>query len=187
MENPTPLAYHILAKYGDFPEHILLSSIYEMKRAIEAKMATLMCIACGECTSEKRIKELPEHPTYGKCGSRLLALLYPSQETKSLKEILSKRRMGKSLTEEELKEIAHARRTADLILSYGRKTIIALKVKGVEPETAFRILGKTHSSEEEFYIYLLRAKIQYLKTREFWEVKADRYKTFAYLAGANFG
>ncbi|MEM3874210.1 MAG: DEAD/DEAH box helicase [Candidatus Bathyarchaeia archaeon] len=183
-DNPTPLAYHILAKYGDIselmaPERILLSNIEKMKRAIDAKMATLMCIECGEWASEKRIKELPEHPKCEKCGSRLLALLYPSQEAKRLQEILRKRRGGKSLTEDELKEIAHARRTADLILSYGRKAIIALKVKGVGPETAFRILGRMHPSEEEFYMDLLKAKIQYLKTREFWEDKESRLKTFA--------
>jgi ATP-dependent Lhr-like helicase len=183
-ENPTPLAYHILAKYGDISElmtseRVLLSNIEKMKRAIDAKMATLMCIECGELVSEKRIKGLPEQPKCEKCGSRLLALLYPSQEAKRLQETLKKRREGKSLTEDELKEIAHARRTADLILSYGKKAVIALKVKGVGPETAFRILGKMHPSDEEFYMDLLRAKIQYLKTREFWEDKESRLKTFA--------
>ncbi|MBX5321505.1 MAG: DEAD/DEAH box helicase [Candidatus Bathyarchaeota archaeon] len=175
-ENPTPLAYHILAKYSDIselmaPERILLSNIEKMKRAIEAKTAALMCISCGKWTCEKKIKELSEQPACEKCGSKLLALLYPNQEVKRLQEILQKRREDKSLTEDELKEIAHARRTADLILSYGKKAIIALKVKGVGPETAFRILGKMHPKEEEFYMDLLKAKIQYLKTREFWEDK----------------
>jgi ATP-dependent Lhr-like helicase len=182
-ENPTPLAYHILAKYSDVselmaPERVLLSNLEKMKRATEAKTAALMCIDCGEWALEKKVKELPKHPLCEKCGSRLLALLYPSQEAKRLQEILKKRREGKSLTKEELKEIAHARRTADLILSYGKKAIIALKVKGVGPETAFRILGKMHPSEEEFYMDLLKAKIQYLKTREFWEDKENRLKAF---------
>jgi ATP-dependent Lhr-like helicase len=56
-----------------------------------------------------------------------------------------------------------------LILSYGKKAIVALKVRGVGPETAFRILGKMHSREEEFYMDLLKVKIQYLRTREYWE------------------
>jgi ATP-dependent Lhr-like helicase len=179
---PTPLAYHILAKYADIselmaPQHVLLSNIEKMKRAAEAKTATLMCINCGEWAAEKKIKALPEQPTCEKCGSRLLALLYPGQEAKRLMEILRKRRDGKTLTEEELREISHARRTADLILSYGRKAIIALKVKGVGPETAFRILGKMHPSEEEFYMDLLKAKIQYLRTREFWEERKNACRT----------
>jgi len=49
---PTPLAYHILAKYANISElmapHVLLSNIKKMKRTAEAKTATLMCINCGE-------------------------------------------------------------------------------------------------------------------------------------------
>ena len=39
------------------------------------------------------------------------------------------------------------------------------------PETASRILGKMHPKEDDFYMDLLKAKIQYLRTREFWEDK----------------
>jgi ATP-dependent Lhr-like helicase len=173
-EKPTPLAYHILAKYSEVselmaPERVLLSNIDKMKRAIEARTATLMCMSCGEWTAEKKVRSLPEQPSCEKCESKLLALLYPSQDTKRLREVLMKRREGKELAEEELKDLTHARRTADLILSYGKKAVIALEVKGVGPETAFRILGKMHPKEDEFYMDLLKAKIQYLRTREYWE------------------
>ena len=183
LEKPTPLAYHILAKYSDIsefmaPERVLLSSIEKMKRAIEARTAALLCMSCGEWTAEKKVKSLPEQPACEKCGSRLLALLYPSQNSSHIREVLKKRCEDKELTEEELKDLAHARRTADLILSYGKKAIIALEVKGVGPETAFRILGKMHPKEEEFYMDLLKAKIQYLRTREYWENKEDRVKSF---------
>ncbi|MGB9676379.1 MAG: DEAD/DEAH box helicase [Candidatus Bathyarchaeales archaeon] len=180
-EKPTPLAYHILAKYSDVselmaPDRVLLSNIERMKRAIEARTITLLCMACGEWTTEKKVRNMPENPACEKCQSRLLALLYKNQDAKRMREILMRRREGKPLTEEELKELAHARRTADLILSYGKKAIIALEVKGVGPETASRILGKMHPREEEFYMDLLKAKIQYLKTREFWEDKEKRVK-----------
>jgi len=184
-ETPTPLAYHILAKYSDIselmaPERVLLSNIDKMKRAIEARTATLLCMSCGEWTAEKKIKSLPEQPACEKCESRLLALLYPSQDAKRVNEILKKRRANEELTEEELKDLAHARRTADLTLSYGKRAIIALEVKGVGPETAFRILGKMHPKEEEFYMDLLKAKIQYLRTREYWENKEDLVKGFSF-------
>jgi ATP-dependent Lhr-like helicase len=84
---------------------------------------------------------------------------------------LNKRREGKDLTEEELRELTKARREADLVLSYGTKAIMALEVKGVGPETASRILGKMHPKEDEFYMDLLKAKIQYLRTRVYWEEK----------------
>jgi hypothetical protein len=33
-----------------------------------------------------------------------------------------------------------------------------------------------HSKEEEFYMDLLKAKIQYLKTRQYWEDKENRVR-----------
>lgn len=180
-EKPTPLAYRILAMYFDIselmaPEEVLLSNIDKMKKAIEARTVKLLCINCGEWTGEKKIRSLPEQPACEKCGSGLLALLYPSQDVKRLLEILKKRRKDKELAEEELKELRDARRTADLVLSYGKKAIVALEVKGVGPETAFRILGKMHTKEDEFYMDLLKAKIQYLRTREYWENRENLHK-----------
>ncbi|MDH5460419.1 MAG: hypothetical protein OEW71_05245, partial [Candidatus Bathyarchaeota archaeon] len=185
LEKPTPLAYHILTKYSDIselmaPERVLLSNLEKMKRAIEARTATLLCMQCGEWTAEKKIRSLSEQPACEKCESKLLALLYPSQDANRLRELLKKRREAKEFSEEELKELTNARRTADLILSYGKKAVIALEVKGVGPETAFRILGKMHPKEDEFYMDLLKAKIQYLRTREYWENKEDRVKGFSF-------
>lgn len=175
-EKPTPLAYHILEKFSDVselmaPEQVLLSNIEKMERAIDAKTAKLVCMQCGEWTAEEKIRTLPEYPQCGKCGSKLLSLLYFSQDAKHLSEVLKKRREGNELSDEDLKELTQARRKADLVLSYGKKAITALEVKGVGPETAFRILGKMHVKEDQFYMDLLKAKIQYLKTREYWESK----------------
>jgi ATP-dependent Lhr-like helicase len=82
---------------------------------------------------------------------------------------LQKRREGKELTPEELKDLSISRRKADLILSYGKQAVKALQVKGVGPETASRILGKMHPDKDQFFMDLLKAKIQYLRTREFWD------------------
>jgi ATP-dependent Lhr-like helicase len=177
-EKPTPLAYHILSQYADVselmaPEHVLLSNIDRMKMSIEARTVTLLCMTCGEWTSQARVKDLPDTPECGRCDSRLLALLYPNQHILHLKDVLRRRREGKELAEDELKELSQARRKADLVLSYGKQAVRALQVKGVGAETASRILGKMHPKEDEFYMDLLKAKIQYLRTREFWE---DREK-----------
>jgi len=133
---------------------------------------------CGEWTAEEKVRALLEQPECGKCGSRLLTLMYFTQDVKRLAEFLKKRREDKELSEEELKELTQARRKADLILSYGKKAIVALEVKGVGPETASRILGKMHPKEDDFYMDLLKAKIQYLRTREYWETKEDHMKSF---------
>jgi len=181
VEKPTPLAYHILEKFSDIselmaPEKVLLSNIEKMKKAIEARMAPLFCMHCNEWEGQVRIRSLPEWPECEKCRSRLLALLYPGQNTNHLHGLLKKRLAGEELFEEELKELTQARRTADLVLSYGKKAITALEVKGVGPETASRILGKMHAKEDEFYMDLLKAKIQYLRTREYWDAKERKEK-----------
>jgi ATP-dependent Lhr-like helicase len=182
VEKPTPLAYHILEKFSDVselmaPEQVLLSNIEKMKRAIEARTARLLCMQCGEWTAEEKTRVLLEQPACGNCGSRLLTLIYFSQDVKRLAELLKKRREGEELYDEELKELTQARRKADLILSYGKKAIVALEVKGVGPETASRILGKMHPKEDDFYLDLLKAKIQYLRTREFWKDKQNQRRS----------
>jgi ATP-dependent Lhr-like helicase len=150
---------------------VILTNIDRMKNAIDARTATLLCMNCGVWQTQVRVRELPDEPNCGNCGSRLLTLLYPSQDADKLKADLQKRREGAELSDDELKELSVARRKADLVLSYGIQAVRALMVKGVGPETASRILGKMHSKEEEFYTDLLKAKIQYLRTREFWEDK----------------
>jgi ATP-dependent Lhr-like helicase len=173
-EKPSPLAYHILMQYADTaelmaPEHVLLSNIDRMKHSIEARTVKLLCMNCAAWTKQARIKDLGEELECENCHSRLLTLLYPSQDADKLTEDLRKRRQGRELTPEELKELSNARRKADLILSYGKQAVVALQVKGVGPETASRILGKMHPDEEKFYMDLLKAKVQYLRTREFWD------------------
>jgi len=175
-EKPTPLAYHILAQCSDISElmaseEVLLSNIERMKKAIEARTARLLCMKNGDWMGEEKIRIMLENPTCAKCGSRLLALLYPGQDADRLREVLKKRQTDKELNEEDVKELSIARRSADLVLSYGKKAIIAMEVRGIGPETASRILGRMHPRDEEFYMDLLRAKIQYLRTRGFWDDK----------------
>jgi len=175
-EKPSPIAYHILEKYSDIPElmapkHVLMSNIDRMKKALLARKVVLTCFSCGSWTFKARIKELSEKPVCQKCRSGLLAPLRLEREAKELSKLLKKRKTGEEISVEELEKLTHARRAADLVLSYGKKAIIALQVRGVGPETASRVLGKMHFDEKEFYMDLLKAKIQYLRTRPFWEEK----------------
>jgi ATP-dependent Lhr-like helicase len=173
-EKPTPLAYHILTQYADVtelmaPERVIVNNIDKLKMAIDARTVTLLCMKCAQWTTQEKIKDLPQQPECPKCGSGLLAPLYRFQDVNHLRDALTRRREGKELTPEELKELSQARRKADLILSYGKDAVRALQVKGVGPEMASRILGKMHTREDGFYMDLLKAKVQYLRTREFWD------------------
>ncbi len=178
-EKPTPLAYHILEQYADIselmaPERVILSNIDKLKKTIEARSVFLLCMNCTEWITQTFIKDLHKEPKCEKCGSQRLTLLYPSQDAGKIKSDLKKRKDNQPLSPQELKDLADARRKADLILSYGKQAIQALQVKGVGVETASRILGKMHPIDDEFYMDLLKAKIQYLRTREFWVGKEKR-------------
>jgi ATP-dependent Lhr-like helicase len=177
-EKPTPLALHILAKYSDLaelmaPEEMLTSNIDKMKKAIEARTVKLLCMSCMEWMAEEKIRNLEEHPHCGKCGSGLLTTLYRSQNPEEFILLLKNRVAGKELKEEDVKTLTQARRSADLILSYGRKAVIALEVKGVGPETASRILGKMHHKEEDFLMDLLKAKLFYIRSSPYWKGRED--------------
>lgn len=173
-DKPSPLAYHIIAQYADTaelmaPQRVLLTNIDRMKHSIDARIAKLLCLNCAEWTKQIKIKDLLPEPECENCHSHLITILYPSQDAAKLVADLQKRKKGIELTPEELKELSTSRRKADLILSYGKQAIIALQVKGVGPETASRILGKMHPDDDTFYMDLLKAKVQYLRTREFWD------------------
>jgi len=173
-EKPTPLAYHILSKYAEVtelmaPERVIVNNIDKLKMMIDARTTTFLCMKCAQWTGQEKIKDMSQQPECPKCGSGLLAPLYRSQDLNHLCSVLNRRREGKELTPEELKELSLARRKADLTLSYGKDAVRALQVKGVGPETASRILGKMHADEDGFYMDLLKAKVQYLRTREYWD------------------
>ena len=176
LEKPSPLAYAILAKFSQTPElmaseQVLLSNVERMKKELNARTVTLLCLSSGDWSATRRIRELPEKPVCEKCGSGLLAQVRLDQNPQTLLDLLRRRLKGEELGLEELEHLTYARRTADLTLSYGKKALIALQVKGVGPETAFRILGKMHPNEDELYMDLLRAKIQYLRTKPYWDEK----------------
>jgi ATP-dependent Lhr-like helicase len=176
LKKPSPLAHHIFAKYSEIaelttPESVIFSNIEKMKKTAQARTIRLLCFSCRHLTKETRVRELPDKPSCRKCGSGLLAELTYRQDADRVRTLLEKRQKDEGLSSEELGQLTYARRTADLILSYGKKAIIALQTRGVGPETASRILGKMHASEDDFYMDLLKAKIQYLRTKPFWEDK----------------
>jgi ATP-dependent Lhr-like helicase len=179
LQKPTPLGYRILAKYVEVPElmapeRVLINNIERMKQSIQARRPSLLCLNCGHHSEEKRLRDLEDKLVCPKCGSGLLADLHPIQDPEMLIDILRRRLKGKQLSSEELDQLTHARRTADMVLSHGKKALIAFQVRGVGPETAFRILSKMHPNDDDFYMDLLKAKVQFLRTRQYWEDKKEK-------------
>ena len=90
--------------------------------------------------------------------------------------LLNRMKAGEHLLPEEVNTVTNGRKTADMVLSYGRKAMEALVVHGVGPITAYQILSRMHATDKDFYSDLLKAKIHYMRTRQYWDDKKDIVK-----------
>jgi len=172
QDKPTPLAFHILNKHIDIPELIApetvaKDTIERLRFSLDNMTVDLLCFECGALTQAVVIKSLPTKTKCSNCSSALLAV--SSWSTDYLVYLLEKKLKRRSLEDAERDTLARARRSADLVLSYGKKAIIAQCVYGIGPQTASRILAKMHDDEKSFYKDLLEAKLKFITTRQFWD------------------
>lgn len=120
---------------------------------------------CLKCDSERRalVKNLPAKLSCHVCDGVMLAAvrLYGKEELKALRK--------KHPSEEEKRTIRKLYKTANLVMEYGRKAILALVARGVGPDTAARILQRFYRNEEEFLRDILTAEVHYAKTKRFWD------------------
>ena len=170
-DKPTPLAYHLLYRHVDIPEliapeNVAADNMARLRISIEGRAIDLLCFDCSNLTTEITIEGLPEHPSCQNCGSALLAPVFWSSAY--VTGVLRKKRTKQSLDESEQKALTRARRSADLVIAYGRRAVIAQSVYGIGPQTASRVLAKMHESDDEFYKDLLEAKLQFITTRPYW-------------------
>jgi ATP-dependent Lhr-like helicase len=172
QEKPTPIAYHILNKHVEAPELIApdivaKDSIDRMRISLGNEIVNLLCFDCTHLMETARVNTLSQKPLCSNCGSGLMAVLFWSVQF--VAKALEKKRKQMKLERDEEQALVRARRAADLVLSYGRRAIVAQCVYGVGPQTASRILAKMHDSDDEFYKDLLDAKLKFIVTRPFWD------------------
>jgi len=172
IDKPTPLGFHLLNKHIDIPELIApetveRDTIERLRFSLDNMTVDLVCFECGRLTQAKVVKALPRKPRCASCHSGLLAV--SSWSTDFLLGILGKKLKGRALEDQERDALSKARRSADLVLSYGRRAIVAQCVYGIGPQTASRILAKMHDDDRSFYKDLLEAKLKFLSTRPFWD------------------
>jgi ATP-dependent Lhr-like helicase len=147
-----------------------------MQKSVHAREVKLSCMNCNEWHTEARIRDLPERPNCPHCGSGLLAVLRRSEDPAHFQSLLNRMKAGEQLLPEETDTLTNGRKTADMVLSYGRKALEALAVHGVGPVTAYQVLSRMHATDQNFYSDLLKAKIQYMRTRQYWDDKKERLK-----------
>jgi ATP-dependent Lhr-like helicase len=171
-EKPTPLGFHLLNKHLDVPELVApetveKDTIERLRFSLENMTVDLLCFDCGQNTQAETVKKLANKPSCPSCGSSLLAVSTWSSDY--LSRILEKKRDGHPLEDDERETLSRARRSADLVLSYGRRAVVAQCVYGIGPQTASRILARMHDDDKSFYKDLLEAKLRFITTRQFWD------------------
>jgi ATP-dependent Lhr-like helicase len=107
------------------------------------------------------VSRIADHPQCPKCGARLIAALKPYEE--ELYAAVKKPRK----TAEERAAVQRLLKNANIVLSSGKKAVIALSARGVGPENASRILG-TLTEGDAFYREILKAERTFIQTHRYW-------------------
>ncbi len=137
------------------------------KRRLLATRVRMLCMNCADYNLVMKVKDIDEQPSCPKCGSRLIAVLRRGQI--DAQEIARKKLKKKALTKEELEQFQTIRRSADLVIVYGRRAAEVLAGHGVGPQTAARILAMLHTNKEQFYKDILAAEKNFARTKIYWK------------------
>lgn len=171
MSAASTFAYPLLDKIAP---HDLLQPARErsevvslLKSRLEAKTMRLLCIFKGDWEGTRTVRSLPEKIRCPTCGSTLIAATF-KDDTATLQAVRKKLKKSR-LSRDEEKLWLTAWKAASLIQNYGRKAVVTMAARGVGPTTASRILQRRFRSEDEFYLAILRAERDYLRTRMFWD------------------
>ncbi len=116
---------------------------------------------CRKWKSRTTVERVPDKPQCPLCGARLIAALKPWDEPM----IAAAKKQKKS--EEERAAEVRLLRNANIVLSSGKKAVVALAAKGVGPEVASRILA-TLAEGDAYYREILKAERNYVKTHRYW-------------------
>jgi ATP-dependent Lhr-like helicase len=135
--------------------------IATLKRRLEQDDVVLACMNCRDWKSRTVVSRVPDPPQCPKCGARLIAAFKPFDE-----EQYAMIRKPKKNAEERAVE-QRLIKSANIVLSSGKKAVIALSARGVGPENASRILG-TQTDGDAFYREILKAERTFIQTHRYW-------------------
>lgn len=135
-------------------------------RFILSKTAKFICTYCGFNFSRK-LEELKEMQriTCPNCGSPMISF-----NNDSYSKVIQKRLHDKKLNSEEKAELKEMLQYSSLLESYGPKAAIALSVYGVGPRSAARALMMLRHDEKLFFIDLIEAQKNFVRTKKYWSV-----------------
>jgi ATP-dependent Lhr-like helicase len=132
-----------------------------LRQRLDREEMVLCCLHCRKWHAKTPVARVPERPQCPNCSARLIAAVKPFEEDLCT---LIRRKPG---TEEEKAIQARLLRNANIVLSSGKKAVIALAGRGVGPEIASRILA-TMTEGDAFYREILKAERNFIRTHRFW-------------------
>jgi len=146
------------------PETADRSILMALKDRIMNDHVLLFCFNCKKYSAKKKVEDVDDPPVCPVCGSRFIAALKPWERD----EMEMAKHPEKLKTEDEKVKVKRVYRNGNIVLSHGKKAVIALASRGLGPETASRVIAKLKEDEDDFYRDILRAERDYVRTRRFW-------------------
>lgn len=152
------------------PQRADRTILMALKRRLEDADITLVCTNCYHSWNSVAGR-VSSQPACSRCGAIKIAVV--RRYNKKFLPLLSK----KHRTAEENREVRRLHKNASLVLSHGKFAVLTLVGRGIGPDTAARILGrsskielmKSEEQEIKFLRDILQAELQYAKTRGFWD------------------
>ncbi len=141
--------------------------IYEaFKRRLLATTIRILCTNCADFTMLIQINSIDEQPRCPKCNSGFIAICSRHRNPLNL---LKKYKQKIKLAKEEEKEIKDLKRSASLVITYGKKYTTVQAGHGIGVETAARVLARLPKDEEQLLRYIFEAEKEYARTRQYWK------------------
>lgn len=140
--------------------------VESFSRFILSKEVKLMCSYCGFKFARKlnEIKEV-DKILCPSCSSPMITFYDEEYE-----KIVCKRIESKRLSQTDRSVLKELLSYASLIESYGPKAAIALSVYGVGPRSAARALMMLRHNERDFFMDLIEAQKNFIRTKKYWSV-----------------
>ncbi len=132
-----------------------------LRRRLDQDDVLLCCMNCRDWKSRTLVSRIPDRPQCPKCGARLIAALKPYEEAAWTSVKKSRKTADERALEQRLLK------NANIVLSSGKKAVIALSARGVGPENASRILA-TLTEGDAFYREILKAERNFIQTHRYW-------------------
>ena len=152
------------------PQRADRSILMALKKRLEDTSIILLCTNCLY-NWKTTVNRSDSQPKCVKCGAIKISVL--RRYNQDLIKLFNK----KDVTNDEKKEVKRLMKNSSLVLSYGRYAILTLMARGIGPDTAARILrrynrqelGKSEEVEVRFLRDILKAELNYARTRGFWD------------------